>query len=281
MEPCCLHAYHSNLWSAAHFGDEQRVRHILEHDHKDPGVADEYGYTPLHLAAQAGHLSIVRRLLRAGAAVDAAGCGATPLHRAAYNGLTDVCAALLSAGASVTAVDTSADDLRTPLHKAASGGHAATVALLLAHRADPNARDRRGHKPWEAAAQEGWAEVARQLAALSNDGVQSDEVIAAISVAVKLERQRATARCSAAALPPPMVAAPEPPPPFGARCCSCGKHSLVIEPSAGCGCRVCGVCAAAARRRAPSQPRPCCDDAEELSSRGMPHEGQRAMINEF
>ena len=50
--------------------------------------ATEYGFTPLHLAAQAGHDSLVRMLLNQGVQVDAATTtmNVIPLHLAAQQG---------------------------------------------------------------------------------------------------------------------------------------------------------------------------------------------------
>ena len=45
-------------------------------------MADKYGYTALHYAAQNDHTDIVRLLLERNADPNACVCGATPLHRA-------------------------------------------------------------------------------------------------------------------------------------------------------------------------------------------------------
>ena len=45
-------------------------------------MADKYGYTALHYAAQNDHTDIVRLLLEMNADPNACVCGATPLHRA-------------------------------------------------------------------------------------------------------------------------------------------------------------------------------------------------------
>ena len=45
-------------------------------------LADKYGYTTLHYAAQNDHISIVKFLLDLNADSNASLCGATPLHRA-------------------------------------------------------------------------------------------------------------------------------------------------------------------------------------------------------
>merc|ERR1712008_58962 len=59
--------------------------------------------TPLHYAAQRGHVGVVRSLLRAGASVNCSPrrCN-TPLHNAAWDGQTEVVHLLLRAHADVT-----------------------------------------------------------------------------------------------------------------------------------------------------------------------------------
>jgi len=98
------------------------------------------GCTPLFMAAQEGHLTVVTYLIAAGADVDKATTddGRTPLFIAAQNGHLTVVTKLIAAGADVdkARVDIGA----TPLWAAAVKGHTAIVAKLLQHSADKSIR---------------------------------------------------------------------------------------------------------------------------------------------
>jgi len=60
------------------------------------------GYTPLYIAAQKGHLDVVKTLIEHGARVDAATTdGATPLYIACQNGQIEVVKYLIEKGANV------------------------------------------------------------------------------------------------------------------------------------------------------------------------------------
>ncbi|CAM9853353.1 unnamed protein product [Ectocarpus fasciculatus] len=148
--PCRTLTTNASIWTAAELGDVGRVRMSVAVKGRRPDSLDPHGYSPLHLAAQNGRLSVVLYLLEAGASPDgvpaeAGGCGATPLHRAAFAGQLPCVRALLSAGASANAADASFLDMRTPLHKAASQGHREVCAALLEAGADPNACDAAGN----------------------------------------------------------------------------------------------------------------------------------------
>lgn len=70
--------------------------------------------TPLHVAAEEGHLHMVEYLIANGAKIDALDMhGWTPLHSACYRGHIDIVMYLLAAGADCLAVT---DDGNTPLH---------------------------------------------------------------------------------------------------------------------------------------------------------------------
>jgi hypothetical protein len=88
----------------------------------DPGSVpsvDALGEGPLHVAARAGDVQQVARLVAAGAAVDAGNYRMyTPLHMAAGMAASEVVAVLLDAGAHAGALTTFQT---TPLHEVAHG----------------------------------------------------------------------------------------------------------------------------------------------------------------
>ncbi|CAJ0592923.1 unnamed protein product [Cylicocyclus nassatus] len=106
--------------------------------------ATEYGFTPLHLAAQSGHDGLVRMLLNQGVQVDATSTtmGVIPLHLAAQQGHIAVVGMLLSRSTQ----QQHAKDWRgrTPLHLAAVNGHYEMVSLLIAQGSNINVMDQNG-----------------------------------------------------------------------------------------------------------------------------------------
>jgi ankyrin repeat protein len=101
---------------------------------QEPPVAD---------AAMRGDITEVRRLVRAGADVNAAhGDGMSALHWAAMRGNADMVKVLVRAGARVEAVTRIGD--YTPLHLASKGQHAQAVRALLDARANVHAKTSTG-----------------------------------------------------------------------------------------------------------------------------------------
>jgi ankyrin repeat protein len=140
--------------------------------------------TPLHVAARAGDLKVVRLLLARRANVRAMRSGqwgefaGTPLHDVAATHFTEIAGILLDSGADVNSKDEAYH--RTPLHRAVSARNGVMVEFLISHGANVDAVadwDRphpsvcyvmcpdRWMTPLHVAAREGYAEIARQLVA--------------------------------------------------------------------------------------------------------------------
>ena len=118
------------LISAVTTGDTETVVYLL-----DGGVPidtkDDEGMSLLHLAAQGGHVTTMRLLIRRGCDVDSVDSrGFTPLHCALHvvSGKTEAVRELIKFGAAKSVV---AGRYGTPLHQAVSLGHMETVEALL------------------------------------------------------------------------------------------------------------------------------------------------------
>lgn len=121
--------FHKSLAAAALSNDLPRM-HLLLNRGAAPDTSDSCGYTPLHYAARNGHPDACLLLLQNGAQVDK--CTrtgkATSLHRAAYAGHIEVVKHLLKAGADPLKEDS---DGLTPLRKAEAQGHTEVVKLFI------------------------------------------------------------------------------------------------------------------------------------------------------
>lgn len=100
---------------------------------------DKKGFTPLILAATAGHQKVVEILLNHGADIEAQSerTKDTPLSLACSGGRYEVVELLLTRGANKEHRNVSD---YTPLSLAASGGYVNIIKLLLSHGAEINSR---------------------------------------------------------------------------------------------------------------------------------------------
>lgn len=131
------------MWCCFHGLDE--IAALLIKAGADINGTGRAGYTPLHAAAQQGHLAVVQHLLDEEAFDDAQTVnGTTPLQLASQEGHVEVVRALVACGS-----DPELEDIycRTPLHLAVMRGHYHTTYELLRHQANSNARAWHGITP--------------------------------------------------------------------------------------------------------------------------------------
>nr|KAF6340936.1 ankyrin repeat domain 6 [Myotis myotis] len=133
-------ALSERLLIAAYKGQAENVVQLIN---KGAKVAvTKHGRTPLHLAANKGHLAVVQILLKAGCDLDVQDDGdQTALHRAAVVGNTEVISALTQEGC---ALDRQDKDGNTALHEASWHGFSQSVKLLVKAGANVLAKNKAG-----------------------------------------------------------------------------------------------------------------------------------------
>jgi ankyrin repeat protein len=191
-----------NQWTQLHYcaseGLISSVKRLLSIRNIDANARSHHGSSPLHFAAQKGHVEIAQLLIEKGADVNAreehgwtslhvadhynieiarlliqnganvnakSNIGATPLYSAACHD-HDIARLLIENGADVNARD---NDDWTPLHCAACDGQIEITRLLIENGADVNARDDRGWTPLHRAASNGHVDILHLLAEIGAD----------------------------------------------------------------------------------------------------------------
>ncbi|KAL8919594.1 MAG: hypothetical protein Q9172_004922 [Xanthocarpia lactea] len=179
-----------SLHALAYFGLDRFFPHLLSA--MDVNTQDSDGATPLHIAANNGHVAAVERLLKTDADTNIEdNSGETALHCASRNGDKAIVESLLSHGANVMKKDTRGwgaldwaviegkDDVvkvllehgvdaedngrNEALFLAAGEGHATTVEMLLENGAEVDARDWLGSTAMDFAAPGGYEKTVRIL----------------------------------------------------------------------------------------------------------------------
>jgi len=126
----------------------------------DPNACRIDGASPLWIAAQMGHDHICRLLLKNGARVDAVRCdGATPLFKAAHKGFSAVVNELLKYRPNLGLLPNG----ETPIHAAAMFGHLPVVKQLIAAGSDISWKNRDGLTPLQVARQQNYTSVTDYL----------------------------------------------------------------------------------------------------------------------
>ena len=143
------------------------LKKILEYPGIDVNITDNYGNTPLHLAAWFGNPDIVWDLLfldevngvfperKESKLNDQNKYGETVLHHATKTG-RNVCVEILLMRSDIKPNIKEHRAGNTPLHEAAKNGHTEIVTMLLAHEdINPNLRNDAGFTPLQLAMQGG------------------------------------------------------------------------------------------------------------------------------
>ncbi|XP_054210672.1 ankyrin repeat domain-containing protein 6 isoform X10 [Homo sapiens] len=152
-------ALSERLLVAAYKGQTENVVQLIN---KGARVAvTKHGRTPLHLAANKGHLPVVQILLKAGCDLDVQDDGdQTALHRATVVGNTEIIAALIHEGC---ALDRQDKDGNTALHEASWHGFSQSAKLLVKAGANVLAKNKAGNTALHLACQNSHSQSTRVL----------------------------------------------------------------------------------------------------------------------
>ncbi|GFX74022.1 ankyrin-1 [Trichonephila clavipes] len=150
------------LSSAILFGLNNIAAILLENEETDIHYRGIDGNSLLHIASKQGNCFIVETLLARGADANAITLqnGISPLHCAADAGYVEIVKILLKSKAKINAVS---NDGLTPLHLAALKGHTSVVKLLLENEANAKITDNENRNSVEIAVANGNVEVAKFL----------------------------------------------------------------------------------------------------------------------
>lgn len=138
------------LLQAVAFGFADAARVLISRGAEVNWTKPENDFTPLHVAAEKGHIHVIELLMSKGARHDARNMrGQTPLHNAAAKGWKEASICLLDHGADVNAID---DQGFTPLLFTIQEGHFQLFDLLIQRGADVNCMTEKGTNPLRMAA---------------------------------------------------------------------------------------------------------------------------------
>ncbi|KAL0384364.1 UNVERIFIED_CONTAM: putative protein S-acyltransferase 23 [Sesamum radiatum] len=151
-----------DVFSAAAYGDFDKLRKFVEHDGVSLSQPDGNGYYPLQWAALNNFADIVQYIIEHGGEVNAKdNAGQTALHWAAVRGSIAAADVLLQNGARVEAADVNG---YRPVHVAAQYGQTGFLNYIVAkYHADFDVPDNDGRSPLHWAAYKGFADTIRLL----------------------------------------------------------------------------------------------------------------------
>jgi ankyrin repeat protein len=152
-----------DVFEAAAFGDTARLEEVLDEDPAEVDAFSRDGFFPLGLAAFFGHEAAVALLLDRGANPRLQARNpmkVAAIHAAAAAKSVSISRRLIEAGADVNAVQ---QGKFTPLHAAAMEGQLELAKLLLDRGADPSARTEDGRTALDLAQGAGHTELVEIL----------------------------------------------------------------------------------------------------------------------
>lgn len=152
-----------DIFDAAASGQTERLRELLDQNTDSVNAYSGDGFQPLGLASFFGHFAAASELIARGAEVNSASRNTQmvqPLHSAVASNAIDIVRMLLKAGAAVNAAQ---QDGFTPLHGAAQEGNIALIKLLLEYGAKKDTRSADGKTPYDTALAAGKEEAAKLL----------------------------------------------------------------------------------------------------------------------
>ena len=157
----------SPIHLAAMYGYVESANRMISNNSTEPNPSDIYGITPIYLAAQNGHLEMVRLLMTLttnpnGAIND----GRTPIHQAVTYGHLEIIQCLMTSTTNPNIADLSG---WTPIHTAAGHGYLEIVQLLMTSTTNPNVADNSGETPIHLAAANGHPEIIKLLMTLTTN----------------------------------------------------------------------------------------------------------------
>ncbi len=151
------------LYYAARFGFRDLAEHLITEHPEHVNARGGSISTPMHVAAEAGHINIISLLIEHGADVEAWSMivnHGTPLYLAAWVGRLDIGKYLLDHGADINARDS---HCRTPLIRAVIFGRVEFARMLLERCAVVDAQSYNGKTALSYAAVNGNTRIVRLL----------------------------------------------------------------------------------------------------------------------
>ncbi len=171
------------LWTAAKTGDLPTLTSLVKSNGGLVSTRDGYGKLPLHYAAEAGNVEIVKFLLAHKADITGQdNRGWTALHHAVNNDHTATVELLIAHGAKMNAPNAMN---WTPLHLAVFRKNEAIVIALMKAKADVFAKTSSALTPYTLAAESGRKDIAERL--FSAMGTKSLEAQPAILAVVEMK----------------------------------------------------------------------------------------------